>query len=327
MKFAKVFIIIFVLISYYPSIGSAQVNHVVLVSLDGFKPDAISQFEKELPHFHRLMTEGSYTLNARTDVNYTVTIPNHTCMLTGRRVAGENGHRVTVNGQTNKTVHQLNGQYVSSIFDVLSQHGLSSTMAASKLKFDIFSKSYPITKTHITDQDDGQTLQYVLEQLKTDPPAFFFVHFSNLDATGHAEGWSVDGSSSYMKAVFKIDEYLGQLMDEIELLNAKEESTVLIITTDHGGINKSHENALNKKNYTIPFFLWGKNVPWGKDLYELNQDARMNPGEKQIQYENSKQPIRNGDAGNLALHLLGLECIPQSTINCSSPLVVEEPVK
>ena len=56
-------------------------EHVVLVSIDGLRPDAISP--KETPTLSRLTTEGSYTLSART-ILPSKTLPSHTSMLTGQ---------------------------------------------------------------------------------------------------------------------------------------------------------------------------------------------------------------------------------------------------
>jgi len=304
----------------------AKVNHVVLVSFDGLRPDAISKFENRLPHFHRLITEGAYTFNARNDTDYTVTIPNHTCMLTSRRVSGPGGHGITLNKDTDLTVHQIKGENVASVFDGVRQQGLTSTMDASKLKFEIFAKSFPIDAVHLTDQNDGETMTYALRALaEAKPPSFLFVHFAGTDFTGHHEGWDITAASPYMKAVMVLDDYLAQLMRAIEALNEKGDSAVLIVTTDHGGVGKDHANPRDKRNYTIPFMVWGATIARGKDLYALNSAGRINPGSKQISWDAVKQPVRNGEAANCALHLLGLECVPKSTIGCVPALVVEDP--
>ncbi len=319
------FLICISLIALICPSGWANVEHVVLISFDGLRPDAISQFENKLPHFRQLIQEGVSTFNARTDVDFTVTLPNHTCMLTSRGVAGAAGHGVTLNMGTKKTVHELKGEYVKSIFDVLHEHKLSSVMDASKLKFKIYADSYPIDRTHLTDQQDSATMAYALKDLKEDQlPTFLFIHFSNPDFTGHHRGWSVDAASSYIKAVFKLDDYLGQIMAAIRTFNEKGKSIVLIVTSDHGGTGLNHDDPKDKRNYTIPFLVWGTNVAHGQDLYELNKNQRFNPGERQIAYKESQQPIRNGEAANLALHLLGLPCVPQSTIGCAPGLIVED---
>ena len=85
------------------------------------------------------------TFNARTDYTHTVTIPNHTCMLTGRPVLQPVGQpNTTHHGYTSNTsptpdatLHNSgnpNLDYVASVFDVAHDHGLSTALFASKSK-------------------------------------------------------------------------------------------------------------------------------------------------------------------------------------------------
>ena len=72
--------------------------HVIVVSVDGLRPDAVTQLGAEqAPNLHRFLTEGAATSNGRTDFTLTTTLPNHAGMLTGRRVAGSDGHGLTIN--------------------------------------------------------------------------------------------------------------------------------------------------------------------------------------------------------------------------------------
>ena len=56
-------------------------RNVVVVSIDGLRPDAITTYQAST--LQRMMHEGSYTLAAST-INPSKTLPSHTSMLTGQ---------------------------------------------------------------------------------------------------------------------------------------------------------------------------------------------------------------------------------------------------
>ena len=159
----------------------ARPEHVILISCDGLRPDAVELLGvKGAPHFHRLITEGSYTHNARTDVDYTITLPNHTCMITGRGVKGEPGHGWVSNStpKIGELLHRNKKAYLQSAFDVAHDHGLRTALFASKKKFVLYDLSYnerngqPDTEGADNGRDKINT--YQLDEL-TDPLIIKFV--------------------------------------------------------------------------------------------------------------------------------------------------------
>ena len=72
----------------------------------------------------------------------------------------------------------------------------------------------------------------------------------------------------------------------------------------------------------VPFYVWGPDAGVGHgDLYAANP-TRYDPGTGFPYSLTVWPPIRNGDAANLALDLLGLPSITGSIINARQDLSV-----
>ena len=331
------------------SLGIAQnqpwCEHVLMISFDGLRPDLLqNQINRgECPAFAYLQQAGLYTHNARTDVTHTVTLPNHTCMLTGlavSRIPGldetvYHGYTGNVDPSDTETLHNSGNPhltYVPSVFDVAKAHGKRTAMFASKSKFSLFARSYGASQTPAASSENPQTgvldvsviagmdemQRALLEHLSTEPAHLIFVHYADADKTGHEYGW---GSAEYLAVVEKLDRYLAQILHAIERSAHLRGNTVLLITADHGGVEKHHEDNVNPLNYTIPFYVFGKGIPAG-NLYDWLGPQRKDPGQTAPDYRATPQPIRNGDLGNLALELLGLPFIPNSLMK--GPYFVEK---
>lgn len=313
-------------------------DYVIALSVDGLGSTYLQQrvAAGQLPHFKRLAAESAGTANARADYDITVTLPNHTSMVTSRRIKEPEGHAWTSNTDPAKgvTIHSKKGTYVPSVFDVVHDHGLRTGVWATKTKFSLFKVSYDAINgaPDTTGPDTGRNkvdcfviaksaalAESFISTMATQPCHFAFVHFGDCDAAGHAMGW---GSNDYNSALIAVDGYLGRIMDLIATNPALKGKTDLIVTADHGGEGKDHSDAAKSIDYTIPFYVWGAGVSHG-DLYALNTATRQEPGENRPDYSDLKQPVRNGDVGNLALSLLGLPSIPGSMIDVKQDLRVK----
>ena len=300
------------------------VDRVIAISIDGLNPRAIEKLGRSrTPAFHRLMREGAYTLNARTVRERTSTMPNHTAMLTGRRVdAKHGGHGYTENFDTGGTVHQAAGHYVASVFDVVHDNGRSTAMFASKAKFRMYKRTW---NTHgapdRTGRNDGRAkidrviidlnntalVARVTAELRRSPREFTFVHLSLPDRAGHAHGFM---GSEYLDAVERTDRLLGRILDTVADRPALRRHTLVLLTADHGGRGAAHYTASDPQNYRIPFMAWGPGVAAGRNLYGLNCSIE-GPGGSRTSYR-GKQPIRNADLANVATDALDLPRVPGS---------------
>ncbi len=326
-----------------PTTVNGTVEHVVHVSVDGVNAAMLAALVRDDPAgsggWHRLVTEGTATFNARTDFTRTDTLPNHTSMLTARPVDRPDGmpedthHGRTTNTDSGpgETVHGANPRlgYLPSVFDVVHDNGGTTALYATKSKFSVFDVSYDADHgaRDVTGPDDGtdkidhfvvddhsDVMQgRLLEELAARDFAYTFVHYLDPDAAGHGSDW---GSAVYVESLRRVGGYLTQLMTTIETDPQLAGRTVLIVTSDHGGgaPPNSHRYAQASENHTIPVIVWGVGVPAGADLY-VDNPHRVDPGETHPSYTDPEQPIRNGDTGTLALDLLGLPPIAGSLMD------------
>jgi hypothetical protein len=326
---------------------SQPVPHVIHISVDALGSKYLEKFLQEAPeefsNFGRLIKEGASTLNARTDYTHTNTLPNHTCMVTGRPVKTPaewqecSGHFWEWNSdfpsdKAPASLHTINptGGYTASTFDVAHDNGITTALYSGKSKFKLYSISYgpDFGAEHAKGRNKIDSViissgihEKAFADLKEKKPAYTFLHYPEADSAGHAFGYL---GNEYRDAVKKVNGYLGDLLTLIENDTEWKGRTTIILSADHGGEpgTKGHGNSAHPHNYTIPFIVWGTGVAKGADLYTLNTTSRTNPGEGRPQYAPTNQPIRNGDGGNLALKLLGLPAVPGSHINNKQDLNV-----
>jgi hypothetical protein len=288
----------------------SPVTRVLAVSIDGLRSSTITQLGRAgTPTLHRLMARGASTLNARTEREMTITLPNHTGMVTGRRiVASKGGHGVTWNDDRlrPRTVHQAAGHDVSSVFRVVRNANRGTALFASKTKFSLFERSWDAGINRYRMRfDNARLARMTRTDLLRHNRGFTFLHLSAPDEAGHARGWN---SPAYRDAVRATDRRLGQIVKTINRHGRLSNHLVLLVTADHGGSGKRHGDASRLVNYRIPFIVWGPTVARGAGLYGLNPDY-ANPGTRRTSYSDNRQPVRNGAVANLALDLLGLNAV------------------
>ena len=321
-----------------------SVRTVIHVSVDGLRPDAVTRQLGALPAFARLRAQGAFTDNARTTPTFGNTLPNHASQFTGRVVAGPHGHGWDTNRFPDPavTLHRNRGGYVASAFDVASDAGLPTGLYASKAKFAVFDRSYgpglgardttgaddgrDKIGTYVYDRDTDALVGRLLADLAEEPAGYHVLHLRDPDTAGHRFGWRLWGWHPYMRAVRRADRQIGRVLAAVDADPELAGRTVVIVTADHGGSGHDHGAPApayftDRRDYTVPFYVWGAGVA-PADLYELNEGTRADPGEGHPGVAARPQPVRNGDAANLALAALGLGPVPGSTIGAEAPLRV-----
>jgi hypothetical protein len=317
------------------------VEYVVLISVDGLAPRFVDEMiaAGQLPTFRALQQQGAWTHNARSDFTHTVTLPNHITILTGRPVSAaeglpatsHHGYAKNVLPARHETLHNAGNpalDYVASVFDVVHDFGKKTCLYAGKQKFVIFDQSYDgqhgavdrIGEDNGRDKLDVSVLKADTARLVDDlmaeqrsvPCNFTFLLIADTDSGGHQHGW---GSPAWRQILQHADGWIGRIWKLLKTETRLRGRSALLLVADHGGHGNNHANPTDPFNYTVPFYVWAPGVPAGKSLYSLVADTRRDPGKARPDYAHSPPPIRNGDAANLALELLGLPPVPGSPLH------------
>ncbi len=320
-----------------PTPVPAKVGHVVVIVVDGLRPDAIDAVGPGgAPTLHRLLDEGASTLRARTDVEVAKTLPGHTSMLTGRPVGGPAGHGVTENVDTGGSVHDLAGQYVPSVFDVVHDREGRTALLHGKDKLRVLERSWDTTAATPRDTiggDDGRdkidlVLKAPVAELVTafiaEPPAAFtMLTMRDTDVAGHANGWM---TPEYLAALTTLDAEIARVVAHVETDPMLAGDTAIILTADHGGDGDGHADEDLATSYRVPMIVWAPGDVGVGDLYALNGAVRTDPGDGQpLDDGAAPPPIRIAEVGNLALQLLGLPAISGSVYGVLHDLVLPAP--
>jgi arylsulfatase A-like enzyme len=234
-----------------PTPASSLSRNVVLVSIDGLRPDAIALFGA--PTLSRLIREGSYTLSAQTIVP-SKTLPSHTSMLSGQL---PDHHGVLWNTALADEPGTLT---IPTIFSVARQHGYRTAAFFSKSKFSHLQVPGTLDFSLAPRGWFGRwsaddTLDDVEEHLTTAHPNLLFVHLTDPDTAGHDHGWM---SPAYGAAVLRADDAVARLIRAADGAYGAGNYT-LIVTADHGGHGYDHGSD-HPLDVTIPWIAWGRGV-------------------------------------------------------------------
>jgi predicted AlkP superfamily pyrophosphatase or phosphodiesterase len=295
---------------------------VVAISVDALNPDALTALGRaKLPNFHRLIDEGATTLNARTQMEMTVTLPNHTSMVTGVPISrAYNGHGVTFNNENRSmTVTKTARRQIDSIFSRVKARGGSSAVFAGKTKFRLWQRTWPraITRT-VVDTNTPRLTGAAIKELTTTSRDLVFLHFGDPDYNAHLYGGM---SSRYLAALQATDRQIGRVLAALDARPALKAKTMIVLTADHGikPGSASHGDATDITNFRVPFMIWGPGVTAGADLYKLNPEYR-DPRRARAGYGSPKPPIRNGDLANVVADILNTASVVRSRYDAKQVL-------
>lgn len=237
---------------------SLGIKHVVVIGFDGLSPDGLQN--ATTPNFNQLISEGAHTFHARA-VMPSSSSPNWASMIMG---AGPEQHGITSNAWEKDnfilpTIAQSEDFLFPTIFHLVDKQIPNAEIGAiyhwrgfGRL-FEKDAVDYDVSP-QTEEETAALASSYILEK----QPNFTFIHFDHIDHAGHEFG---HGTKEYYASVEKADALLGKLLEAIKKAGI-EEQTLVIISSDHGGVGKGHGGE-SLQEMEIPFLVWGKSVKKG----------------------------------------------------------------
>jgi hypothetical protein len=221
-----------------------QVARVLIISVDGMRPDAIAL--APMPNLQSLMEQGTYTLSAQT-IFPSATLPAHSSMLTG---LCPSKHGVDWNDYLPEKGYAKG----TGLFDLAQAASLRTVMVVGKEKLrQITQPQNTDVYEYINDRDT--VIAARVAELIPEGFGLMFVHFPTPDGMGHLYGWL---SPEQLSVLRRSDEAIGSILQALSDANMRA-GTLVIITADHGGHNTSHGSRL-PEDMTIPWIMLGPGV-------------------------------------------------------------------
>ena len=263
----------------------SEVTRVVVISVDGLNPRRDHPARQaDAPTFHRLVAEGATTFNARSEVELTLTLPNHTGMVTSRRVdRSRGGHGVTWNDERlrPRTVQAAAGHPVGSVFSSLETAGLGSAMFAAKPKFTLFNRSWP--NEHRPHADQGR--QRRSRQGRPERPGD---HLAGPHVPAHLAARRRRSRPRLDVAGVPRGGPTVRLPGRPRARHHRRDRRVARphARRRHRRPRRHRSQPLRPaqvRQLPVPFLVWGPGVPAGADLYDLNP-TYADPGRLRVGY-------------------------------------------
>lgn len=227
-----------------------DVRRVIVVVLDGLRPDAVDAFE--LASVRNAARSGASTMCGQT-VSPSLTWPALTSILTG--VSPE------VHGVLEERVHVPRPRTkLHPVAALLARGGYPSTAFMSEIPplyrgiAGRIAKGLGFSEARFVGANATDVVRSAQSTLRTQRRGLIFFHWADADRVGHEHGWM---SPEYGAAARQLDSALDVLLDSTDALHDRH--TLVVLLADHGGggvVDNHHEGA-HPLNTTIPLILCG----------------------------------------------------------------------
>ena len=258
-------VVLLLVLLYLPPVVAGETRSVVLIVVDGLRPDAISK--QRTPNIMAIIQRGVTAQTAVTAM-HSITIPAHASLLSG---LDSNHHGLTSNQVES---NQFNSK---TIFEIAREAGLQTAAYLAKHKLLKLITKKDVDLLHVEDVPfdwdplSGSSARNITQAFArtwtAKQYAITLVHLREPDSAGHQYRWM---SPEYLRAVTIVDRSIAEILKVIKKARRSRNTSVLI-TADHGGKGKHHASR-HHRNYLIPWILSGSGFKKG---YRIRTKIRI----------------------------------------------------
>lgn len=222
--------------------ASPVVDHVVIITVDGLRPDAIAA--APAPNLQALLASG--VAGEARAIEMPETLPSHLSMASG---LPPSVHGVTFNNDRN--VEFGRDTIFTRVHEDAGRTGLY--YGKSKLRMMAPRGSADVTYGNVKGRDElgmiGPVTRRFVEDFDREAFRLAWVHLREPDWEGHNFGWM---SPQYLAALRAADAEVGRILAAIAA-SEHAAGTAVILTSDHGGEGNSHHGGGTALSFRVPF--------------------------------------------------------------------------
>ena len=206
-----------------------KISHVVIIGVDGggafFK-------EADTPNLDKIFENGAVSYEVITSK------PTISAQCWGSMLHGVTPefHGLT-NGIVSATPYPEDSLF-PSVFRVVRENDPDAILASfcnwNPINIGIIENNLGVVKG--TAKGDDAVTDLVCDYLKDNVPTLLFVQFDDCDGAGHSVGYGTEG---HLKQINTTDGYIQRIYEACEKQGMLD-STLFVVTADHGGFERSH---------------------------------------------------------------------------------------
>ena len=240
------------------SYAAKKPAHVIVVGFDGW--GAYSVPKAEMPNLSELMERGAWTVKKRSVLPSSSAI-NWASMFMG---VGTEGHGYTTWGSKTPEIPSIalseNGIF-PTIFTITRQQRPKSEIGVLyewdgiKYLIDTLAVSHHAQVSPTPEGSSVPITDAFAEYIRQSKPTLALVSYDSPDAVGHRVGHD---TPEYYAMLRELDGHLGRIVGALKEAGIYD-SSVVIVTSDHGGIGKGH-GGITLAEMETPFVIAGPGV-------------------------------------------------------------------